>query len=237
MLRIAICDDEVPEIERAHKVIQEYAQKHTGCDIEVRTFLTPWELLRDITDQGGVDVLLLDVYMKGMLGTDLARELRQKKDEVRIIFITSSKEHSLDAFEVDADQYLVKPYTDEKLSLALDKVLKILRRDRREVVTLKTSEGITRLWPREVVFTETGRNNYQIIHTIKRGSYEVRMTSIELFELLSQNKYFIQCGASLNINLKYVRQISKKVILFDNGKSASYPYRAYGKLKEAFLQL
>jgi DNA-binding LytR/AlgR family response regulator len=65
---------------------------------------------------------------------------------------------------------------------------------------------------------------------------EVRMTASELFELLSQNKFFVRCGVSINLNLKYIRQISKDYITFDTGEHLAYPYRAYQKLKEAFLR-
>jgi hypothetical protein len=103
-------------------------------------------------------------------------------------------------------------------------------------ITLKTSEGIMRLTLRDVVFTETSRNNYQLIHTIQGKTLEARMTASELFELLSQNKFFVRCGVSLNLNLKYIRQISKDAITFDTGERLAYPYRAYPKLKEEFLR-
>lgn len=103
------------------------------------------------------------------------------------------------------------------------------------MITLKTSEGVVRLFSRNVVFTETGRNNYQVIHTLSGEKIEVRMTSTEIFELLLPAKFFVRCGASINLNLKYIRQIRKDAIIFDSGEQLTYPYRAYQKLKEAFL--
>lgn len=236
MIKIAICDDEVPELAFAHELVRKYVSRHQRDEIEISTFSAPLELLANIDEQGRFDILLLDVYMSGMLGTDAARELRHLGDEVEIIFITNSLDHSLEAFEVDAVQYLVKPYGEERLFAALDKIMGGKLVDNRVVVTLKTIDGITRLEPRDVVFTETGRNNYQIIHTIQGKTMEVRMTASELFVLLSQNKFFIRCGVSLSVNLKYVRQISKDVITFDTGECLPYPYRAYQKLKEEFLR-
>lgn len=235
MIRIAICDDEPQELVNAQAILSKYAFEHSEHEIKTCSFSAPLELLSYVSEQGGFDVLLLDVYMAGLLGTDTARELRQLGDEVEIIFLTTSKDHAIDAFEVDAAQYLVKPYAETGLFAALDKVIGRINVDRRVQITLKTSEGITRLSPRDVVFTETGRNNCQIIHSMKGKPLEVRMTATELFELLSPNKYFIRCGASLNLNLKYIRQISKDAITFDTGARLTYPYRAYQKLKEEFL--
>lgn len=236
MIKIAICDDDGQELALAHELVTKYASRHLGYEIKISTFSAPLELLANIDEQGRFDVLLLDVYMSGMLGTDAARELRHLGDEVEIIFLTNSRDHSLDAFEVDAAQYLVKPYGEQKLFAALDKIMGGKLVDNRVVVTLKTIDGIMRLAPRDVVFAETGRNNYQIIHTIHGKTMEVRMTASELFELLSQNKYFLRCGVSLSVNLKYIRQISKDVIIFDTGECLPYPYRVYQKLKEEFLR-
>lgn len=61
------------------------------------------------------------------------------------------------------------------------------------------------------------------------------MTTSELFQLLSQNKNFIRCGASIILNLKFIRQIKKDSVILDSGESLYYPYRAYKKIKEDFL--
>ena len=236
MISIAVCDDELQELERIHSFLTRYIQEHPQYEITIHSFSAPLELLAYVEEHGGFDILLLDVYMAGMLGTDAARELRQSGDSAEIIFLTTSRDHAIEAFEVEASQYLLKPYAQADLFVALDRVMQRTNRDRRMVVTLKTSEGITRLATRDVVFTETGRNNYQVLHTIQGKKMEVRMTVTELFELLSQNKFFVRCGASMNLNLKYIRQISKDTITFDTGEKLTYPYRYYQKLKEEFLR-
>lgn len=235
MISIAICDDESQELERAHSFITRYIQEHPQYEIIIHSFSASLEMLSYVEEHGGFDIYLLDVYMAGMLGTDAARELRLLDDNGEIIFLTTSRDHAIEAFEVEAAQYLIKPYAEAGIFAALDRVMQRINRERRVIVILKTSDGITRLAIRDVVFTETGRNNYQIIHTIQGKKMEVRMTATEIFELLSQNKFFVRCGSSINLNLKYIRQISKDTITFDTGEHLAYPYRTYQKLKEAFL--
>lgn len=236
MTRLAICDDESLELERAQCFITKYMQEHPQYELTIHTFSAPLELLSYVLENGGFDILVLDIYMDGMLGTEVARELRQLGDKGEFIFITTSRDHAIEAFEVEATQYLIKPYTETAFFTALDRVMQRVNRERRFAVNIKTSEGMTRLAIRDVVFTQTGRNNYQIVHTIQGKKMEVRMTATELYELLSQNKFFIRCGASINLNLKYIRQISKDSILFDTGEHLTYPYRSYQMLKEAFLR-
>ena len=238
MISIAICDDELQELDCAHSYLTKYIQMHPQYEITIRSFSAPLELLSYVAEHGGFDILLLDIYMAGMLGTDAARELRQLGDNGEIIFLTTSRDHAIDAFEVDAAQYLIKPYAEAGIFAALDRVMqriKRINRDRRVIVTLKTSEGMTRLAIGDVVFTETGRNNYQIVHTIQGKQLEVRMTATELFEILSQNKFFVRCDASINLNQIHPPDF-QDTITFDTGEHLSYPYRAYQKLKKAFLR-
>lgn len=236
MISIAVCDDEMQELERAQSYLRMYMEEHTKYEISTVSFSAPLELLCYVEDHGGFDIYLLDVYMAGMLGTDAARELRKLYDKGEIIFITTSRDYAVDAFEVDAAQYLVKPYTEITFFSALDKVFNRLSVERRHMITLKTSEGTVRLFTRDVVFTESGRNNYQIIHTIQGENIEVRITASALFDLLTLAKSFIRCGASINLNLRFIRQITKELIIFDSGEQIAYPYRAYQNLKDEFLR-
>lgn len=235
MIKIAICDDQQNELEYCHQLINTYLVEYPQYDIKVDTFIAPLELLMHVEKHGGFDLVFLDIYMDGIMGIDVAKQLRKLKDKCEIIFLTSSKKHSLDAYEVDAAQYLIKPYSKSAFFSAFDKVLGRLNSERRHLIIIKSSAGIVRLYTRNVVFTETGRNNYQIIHMISGEKIEVRMTSSELLELLQPTSSFVKCGSSLNVNLRFIRQIKKDVIVFDSGEQLSYPYRSHKKLKEDFL--
>ena len=236
VIRIAVCDDDRLERERMQQLLATYMKVRPHYEIKATFYSAPLELLSSVEEHGGFDLYLLDVYMAGLLGTDAARELRRFDDSADIIFLTSSREHAMEAFSVNAAQYLTKPYTESALFASLDKVFSRMRVERRLMITLKTSEGMVRLFVRNVVFAESGRNNYQIIHSIQGERLEVRMTASALFELLMPGRTFVRCGASLSVNLRFIRQITKEAILFDSGEQVAYPYRANQKLKEAFLQ-
>ncbi len=68
-----------------------------------------------------VDVLLLDIRMPGMDGLALAHALRELAEPPAIVFVTAHAEHALDAFELDAADYLTKPVRLERLQQALAK--------------------------------------------------------------------------------------------------------------------
>lgn len=235
MIRIAICDDEIKEIDNTHSMITKYMKKNSHYEITIHSFFSPLELLSYISIHGVFDITILDIYMDGMLGTEVAKELHSFGEVGEIIFITNSRDHAIDAFELEATQYLIKPYAKDAFFRALDKILKRSYIERRNAISLKTTKGVIKVFSRDIIYTETGRNNYQIIHTISGDRFEVRMTSTELFQLLQPTNSFTKCGAAININLKFVRQILKDKIIFDSGKELPYPYRSYNKVKNDFL--
>src|SRR5450631_6402 len=78
-----------------------------------------------------VDLLLLDIEMPGMSGLELTKNLANKRPA--IIFITSKREHAVDAFDLDVVDYLVKPLTSSRFIQAIDKVRELLEGNREEV--------------------------------------------------------------------------------------------------------
>ena len=110
MLKIAICDDEKEFRDAAEKMLNLYmADTEVQCEIDV--FVVSSELI-DATEKGTIyDIYLLDIYMPGVTGMSIATELRSRGVKSPIIFLTSSTDHALEAFGVDATHYLLKPYT------------------------------------------------------------------------------------------------------------------------------
>jgi DNA-binding LytR/AlgR family response regulator len=237
MIHLAFCDDDVATHRTMHEMLSHYMNLYPQYELKIYFFTSPMELLCYAEKNISFDILLLDIYMKGMSGIEAAKEFRQKNTEAGIIFITASREHALDAFSVDAAQYLVKPYEENELFAALNKVFKSTLNGQKEKLILKTASGIIYLKYQDIVFTETSKKNYQIIHMIQGEAVEIRMTSAELFQHLSTNQNFFRCGASFNLNLQYIRQITREAVFFDTGESVAIPYSSYKKIKEKFFCL
>nr|WP_180682056.1 LytTR family DNA-binding domain-containing protein [Tepidicella baoligensis] len=70
------------------------------------------------------DVLLLDIHMPGVDGLAFARLLRERPAAPAVVFVTAHAEHALEAFDVEAVDYLTKPVRQERLQQALDKVFR-----------------------------------------------------------------------------------------------------------------
>src|SRR4029077_19117367 len=80
------------------------------------------------------DVVFLDVQMPGLTGFEVARRLVDSRAASHIIFVTAYDQHAIEAFEVNAVDYLLKPVEQGRLELAVD-------RARRRVATDRSAEG------------------------------------------------------------------------------------------------
>ena len=81
------------------------------------------------------DVVFLDVQMPGLTGFEVARRLLESRAASHIIFVTAYDQHAIEAFEVNAVDYLLKPVEQERLEVAVD-------RARRRIGTDRTPEGL-----------------------------------------------------------------------------------------------
>lgn len=87
------------------------------------------EALRAIEEQAP-DVITLDVQMPGLTGFEVARRLLVNGTESHVVFVTAFDQHAIEAFEVNAVDYLLKPVEAERLATAVERVRKRIQSDR-----------------------------------------------------------------------------------------------------------
>lgn len=80
-----------------------------------------------LCNQQAVDLVFMDIHMPGMDGLKAAAQISRQALPPAIIFTTAYSEHALDAFEVHALDYLLKPIRREKLQAALEKATRLTR--------------------------------------------------------------------------------------------------------------
>lgn len=120
-LRILIVDDETPARERMKTLIADIQQ---NCPCHLIAEAADGQTALDILVAQQVDILLLDVQMPGMTGIELAQHIADAKFAIppSIIFVTAYDEYALQAFEVHAMDYLLKPVRASRLQDALLRV-------------------------------------------------------------------------------------------------------------------
>jgi len=90
----------------------------------------------DVIHRVQPDVVFLDVQMPGLTGFEVARRLMDEASDTQIVFVTAFDQHAIEAFEVNAVDYLLKPVDPSRLEIALD-------RARRRVASVRQDHEAT----------------------------------------------------------------------------------------------
>ena len=104
------------------------------------------------------DIVLLDIYMPGRGGIDIARELRERSGRVQIIFISGSNEYAEEAFEVGAASYLKKPVVYDKFRASMDRAVRRLNLSR--TITVIEKREPKRIFISSILKQKTGSSSF-----------------------------------------------------------------------------
>jgi two-component system response regulator AlgR len=119
-LAVFIADDEDPARARLRELLGDIAQEvPTRVVGEARNGIEAIESV----PQSGAQVLLLDIQMPGMGGLEVARHLARLERGPAVVFVTAHDRHAVEAFELNALDYLLKPVRAERLAAALRKAM------------------------------------------------------------------------------------------------------------------
>ncbi|WP_340021328.1 response regulator [Paenibacillus sp. FSL K6-1096] len=116
MLRTIIVDDEQPSLKRLSRILSE------SGEIEVcQTFQNPL-MAYEYVRENPVDVAFLDISMPEVHGMNLSRQIHELYPAMDIVFVTGYEEYALQAFDINATDYILKPVSAERVRQALDKI-------------------------------------------------------------------------------------------------------------------
>ena len=122
-LRVLVVDDEPLARSRLRTLLGDCKSPAAHCVGEAGHAEQAMELL----GRERFDVVLLDIHMPGEDGLALARKLQTRSKKTALVFVTAHAQHAVDAFEVDAVDYLTKPVRLERLQAALAKAERFLQ--------------------------------------------------------------------------------------------------------------
>jgi two-component system response regulator AlgR len=121
-MKLLIVDDEMLARQRLRALLTDL-----GDAYEVVAEAENGEQAVALCNEQPVDLVFMDIHMPGMDGLEAAAQIAYQQPPPAVIFTTAYSEHALDAFEVHAVDYLLKPIRREKLQAALDKATRLTR--------------------------------------------------------------------------------------------------------------
>jgi two-component system response regulator LytT len=151
-----------------------------GIDIVAQAGDGPQAL--EAVSRYGPDVVFLDVQMPGLTGFEVARQLIDREPPISIVFVTAYDQHAIEAFEVNAVDYLLKPVEAERLDRAVQRVRRRLtsvqplndqlqrivqlveaRQGRRDQVAVKVGERFLLVQADEIIFASMADESINIV--------------------------------------------------------------------------
>ncbi|EXF25834.1 LytR family transcriptional regulator [Nesterenkonia sp. AN1] len=166
-----------------------------------------------------IDVVLLDIHMPGMSGLALARRLRdlpaaepQAEAGPQVIFVTADAHPAVEAFELEARDYLLKPVRAARLAAALRRATaarEAAAQDRPEPVRVSVLQGdSTVLVKLQDIRWVQAHGDYARLHT-QAGTYLLRTPLAELAEEWQEHG-FIRTHRSSLVNVIHVQRVTRR---------------------------
>lgn len=143
MIRITICDDEKKLRKDLRRILENQLELH-GIPYQI-TEEESGEALLGNSSVFHADILFLDIEMKQLDGVAAAKALRNKGYKGVIIFVTAYPDFVFQGYDVQALNYILKPYEKKKITEVLQAGLKQLRVSTEQFFTIEQKSGTVRL--------------------------------------------------------------------------------------------
>ena len=118
MIRIAAVDDEVHVLERFERLAKKFSE------IEICGLFETGKQLLSFIKENPIDVVFLDIEMPEVNGLELSSQILNLNEEINIVFVTAFNQYAVEAFEINALDYILKPLTEERLEVTIQRLLK-----------------------------------------------------------------------------------------------------------------
>jgi len=229
-MRIAICDDDRDFGMQTMRMVRA-ALERRGTVADVRSFAAAEALLGERDSGTSFDAYLLDIIMPGMDGMTLARTIRRTQPKAPLVFLTTSEDHALQAFSVDAAHYIRKPLSERCLDVVLDRLLALLPEP--EPLVVRTPEGDLRTVPLSEIVVAEADGHYWRLRLSDGMRVRHRIPGGELWEMLSAAGPFVQANKGIVLNIAYVRSLGVGGAVLAGGETVPVSRRAFPEVRKA----
>ncbi|MFG1477936.1 LytTR family DNA-binding domain-containing protein [Xanthobacter sp. V4C-4] len=201
MLRVLICDDE-PLARRALRRLM------AGHDVDIVGEAESVAQTLDLIAATRPDLIFLDIKLNGGDGFDL---LAASDDLPKVVFVTAHAEYAVEAFAVEAVDYLLKPVAPERLAAALERVRRLMAGDRKEPGGRIALRAASRAVFCEFADIVAVRAEGDFSHVLLREQAAMMvLRSLGQFETQLPSPPFFRLGRSLIINRERVRGLDAR---------------------------
>lgn len=212
-MKVLVVDDEFP----ARGVLIDLLESFP--DVQVVGECEDGDEVLEFLEHEAVDVVFLDIHMRVRDGLAVARDVLSLKQPPLVVFTTGFSEYGAQAFEVNAIDYVLKPYSQERLEQTIKKVTEVIQRQQAGVKNVVNSSGANLeklpIWHegrmilipyQEVVFAKADGKRNTVI-AARQKLFSTKYTLRDLEERLRAPR-FLRTHKSYLVNMDKIREIS-----------------------------
>lgn len=214
MIKCLTVDDEVV----SHEILENYILKTPGLTLvaKCRNAMEAFAKL----EQHAIDLIFLDIEMPLVNGITFLKTLTHPP---KVILTTAYSNYALEGYELNVVDYLLKPFSFDRFTKAVDKVKVLLEKNDRKPaeeesahLVIREKEGIMKIPYKEILYIEASRDYMKVVTTGRH--YLVHLTMKKLEELLPVNQ-FIRTHKSYMVALPQIKLLKADSLLLSNNTS------------------
>ncbi len=228
-MRIAMIDDEEKERVYLKKVLETWADNNR-LDIVCDSFSNGEDFLSDIGSKS-YDIVFMDIYLQHTNGIQTAIKMRRIFPDCCLIFLTSSREHMMEAFPIHAFDYLLKPIDETRLAKTLSDFLHTFA-EKQPYFDLPLGKQVMPILYSQLEYI-CADSNYCTVQA--QEQYRCRMPFHKLKSLLADDERFCTINRGILVNLDYVDSMEDLVCQMKNGISFPMNTKKHKELTQTLI--
>lgn len=234
MIRVAICDDMKSSLDEISSLVKDYFSSRPSLGYIVEEYASPLLL----AESGkAYDILILDIIMPALSGTEIAKRILSRNPESKIIFISSSRDYAVDAFALGAVHYITKPVERKAFEEAMNRAMESLsRKEEGRLMINMRSSMVQSVECSKIIYIES-IGYTRIVHTSAGNYEEVKQTLSALYEELEKicHGQFIMPYRGYIVNLNSIRTITPGKITLCDGSAVLIKRGDYRRIRDIFF--
>ena len=207
MINCIIVEDELP----AREELKYFLNQEKEIKL-IAEFNNPLDTL-NFLENNTADVIFLDINMPDMNGISLGKIITKMYPDMKIVFITAYKDYAVDAFEIKAFDYLLKPYSESRIKNLLKSLINIknektilIKNNNLKKITVNIDERLYVISLNDIDYIEASEKETLIFSNQKKYVSRIKISKWE--EMLKGNNFY-RCHRSFIVNLDKITEIEQ----------------------------
>lgn len=224
-MKLAVCDALPQQRQELVAHLTRYGGAH-DIDIQIMEWESDSALISSIHSPTAYDLIFLDIHREDMTW---AYALRQGGYRGALVLCSDSSDYAIKGYEVEADAYLVKPYSNQELGQTMNRMVRKYSLCP-NAITLMVNHVKRRLAAEEIVYAETA--DHSIVIHLTNGKLRLRLPLSELENILAPQEAFLRCHRSYLVNMDYISGVDPNFFYMENGEKILISVRNSARLRK-----